>query len=115
MNNQPLTCEENRYFFVFVPVLTPENIFWETLAGPIIILILFQVISAAIFRAVEPSWDLWTAFWYVTVTATTVGYGNWLAEWLGFQNISELLYILWICTGLDPSEIPLTLVQVAIF
>lgn len=35
-----------------------------------------QVVSAAIFIAAEPSWDMWTALYYVMVTATTVGYGD---------------------------------------
>eukprot|EP00438_Fugacium_kawagutii_P031680 Skav232909 [mRNA] locus=scaffold1477:524828:529741:- [translate_table: standard] len=34
------------------------------------------VLSAAIFIAAEPRWDMWTALYYVMVTATTVGYGD---------------------------------------
>eukprot|EP00438_Fugacium_kawagutii_P026363 Skav206084 [mRNA] locus=scaffold2150:70306:73151:+ [translate_table: standard] len=43
---------------------------------PIVILLAFQLLSAAIFIWVEPEWDLQKALWYVMVTATTVGYGD---------------------------------------
>lgn len=41
--------------------------------GPISILLVFQIVSAFVFAAVEEEWDWWTAWWYVMVTATTVG------------------------------------------
>lgn len=54
----------------------PLIFFSKGLVGPITILLLFQLFSAAVFIWVEPDWDLQTAIWYVMVTATTVGYGD---------------------------------------
>jgi len=54
----------------------PAIFYTKALIGPIVILLLFQFISAALFVWVEPDWDLRTALWYVMVTATTVGYGD---------------------------------------
>eukprot|EP00913_Durusdinium_trenchii_P008468 g7953.t1 len=51
----------------------PVIYFTKGLIGPLSILLLFQFLSAIIFVFVEPGWDLWTAWWYVMVTATTVG------------------------------------------
>eukprot|EP00434_Breviolum_minutum_P038500 symbB.v1.2.034152.t1/scaffold4359.1/size40727/1 len=54
----------------------PAIFYSKALIGPIVILLLFQFVSAALFVWVEPDWDLSTALWYVMVTATTVGYGD---------------------------------------
>ncbi|CAE7362968.1 TPKB [Symbiodinium natans] len=72
----------------------PSIYYSKNLAGPILILLAFQLVSAAIFALVEPEiFDFGTAFWYVMVTATTVGYGDVSAETTG-GRIWAIVHIL---------------------
>ena len=52
-------------------------IFWlKNLAPDILVSALLQLVSAAVFCAIEPGWDFGDALYHCMVTATTVGYGD---------------------------------------
>ena len=48
----------------------------RNLAGPFLIIVLLQIIFAAVFVSLEDDWDMWTALYHCFVTCTTVGYGD---------------------------------------
>mmetsp|Transcript_60712 Transcript_60712/g.188569 ORF Transcript_60712/g.188569 Transcript_60712/m.188569 type:complete len:398 (+) Transcript_60712:123-1316(+) len=51
--------------------------YWAShLSFPLVVLVLFQFLSAAIFTACQDGLLFWDAFYHCMVTATTVGYGD---------------------------------------
>ena len=54
----------------------PVMYYLQNLLGPMIIIILLQLLFASLFVALEDDMNLWTGLYHCLVTCTTVGYGD---------------------------------------
>jgi len=59
---------------------SPPVYFAKNLAGPLLVVLIVQCLSALIYAAIEQQWNFWEAAYYCMVTATTVGYGDMTVE-----------------------------------